>query len=168
MKLPKFLRRLTLISFIIFMVLITTSVILSAVLNHPAPLMQLPWPEKYSIILAGVSFVVMLLSWFGSLIARSLENASLQRSGLPASAKVLAIRDTGETDNQNPVVRVKLKVYPEGGTPFEAVAEDLISRLAVADLEPGSKVAVRYNPKTKEVALEHVKSSKAAKKEADF
>ena len=161
MKLPKLLRTLTTISLIVGIVSILANVILSVFLDdHPVPLLQLPRTEL-ALLLAVVSFVVMIASLVGSVLVREAENAGLRRSGLAATAKVLAVHDTRVTVNKDPVVRIKLEVYPPGGTPFEAVAEELISRLEVGSISPGAEVSVRYKPTTREVALERVKTSQA-------
>lgn len=79
----------------------------------------------------------------------------LQRTGLPAEATILAIRETGWTVNTiYPVVRLKLEVRPPGGRPYEAEVRTIIGRLDVPQLQPGATVAVKYDPrKPSRVAL---------------
>ena len=157
MKLPRLLRTLATIFLIVGSVSLFGNIILSVFLDdRPVPLFQLPRTEL-ALIIATVSFVIMIASLVGSVILGKAENESLRRSGLAATAKVLAVDDTGITINKNPVARIKLEVYPPSGTPFEAVAEELISRLEVGSISPGVEVTVRYNPITREVALERVK-----------
>jgi hypothetical protein len=157
MKLPKLLRTLATISLTVGLVSLFGNIILSVFLDDgPILLFQLP-RTALALIIATVSFVVMLASLVGSVILGKAENESLRRSGLAATAKILAVDDTGITINKNPVARIKLEVFPPSGTPFEAVAEELISRLEVGSISPGVEVTVRYNPTTKEVALERVK-----------
>ena len=73
--------------------------------------------------------------------------------GLPATAIIRSVSDTGATVNENPVVRLTLEVQPPSGRSFEASVEKLVSRLQVHQLAPGAQVAVKYDPGTQRVAL---------------
>lgn len=157
MKLPKLLRTLATLFLIVGLGSLFGNIILSIFLDdRPLPLFQLT-RTALALTITTVSFVVMLAALVGSVILSRAENESLRRSGLAATAKVLAVDDTGITINKNPIARIKLEVYPPGSPPFEAVAEELISRLEGGSISPGVEVTVRYNPTTREVALERVK-----------
>ncbi len=81
----------------------------------------------------------------------------LQRTGLPAEASILDIRETGWTvNNIYPVVKLRLEVRPPGGEPYQAEVQTLVGRLDVPQLQPGALVAVRYDPRhPSRVALDH-------------
>src|SRR5215216_4569996 len=51
--------------------------------------------------------------------------------GMPASAEVLMVADTGTTINMNPVVEMKLLVTPTASAAFETTARTMVSRIAV-------------------------------------
>ena len=68
----------------------------------------------------------------------------LLQNGTPARAAVLQVLDTGVTINDNPMVKLVLRVMPEVGGEFEATADALVSRVAVP--RAGDVVAVIYNP----------------------
>ena len=54
------------------------------------------------------------------------------QDGTRCSAKVLAIGDTGETINEDPVARLTLRVAPpHGARPFETTIEATVPRLAM-------------------------------------
>jgi hypothetical protein len=56
-------------------------------------------------------------------------------NALRCTAKVLGVADTGETINEDPVARLKLRVSPpQGERPFEATIEATVPRLAVPHL----------------------------------
>ncbi len=107
-----------------------------------------------------ISFALMLGGLIGSVVVRSRENAEVRKFGRSAMAKVLAVHETGEWDNNRPVLRIKLEVYPPGSASFETVAEDVVPQFQLGMLEPGAKVPVRYDPRTKQVALEKAKRTK--------
>ncbi len=117
--------------------------------------------------LAGLLLVAVMVSAIGFFAARDLENALLRRWGQSATATVLAVRDTHERDNGRRVKRIKLAVQPPHGAPFEAVAEDILSSLEIGPVSPGTAVAVKYDPRTREVALESFKSPKTKRPKAD-
>jgi hypothetical protein len=148
------MRTLAIIALIVGSVSLFGNIVLSVFLDDgPILLFQLRRTEL-ALITATVSFVVMLAALVGSVLLSGSENQHLRRTGLATTAKVLAVDDTGITINKNPVARITLEVYPPDGPPFEAVAEELISRLEVGNISPGTHVMVRYNSTTRAVALE--------------
>jgi hypothetical protein len=72
------------------------------------------------------------------------DSADLAQTGMPATAEVLSIEDTGALINFNPVVRMKLQVTPQFGMPFEVVSETAVSKIAVPKV--GDKINIKYNP----------------------
>jgi hypothetical protein len=109
----------------------------------------------------SLAFLCGFFLGLGFFFARDLENAFLRWFGQPARATVLATRYTGERDNGHSVERIKLNVQPPEGATFIAVAEDVMATLPIAAASPGATVAVKYDPFTKEVAIE--RRPKAAK-----
>ncbi|MCU0373041.1 MAG: DUF3592 domain-containing protein [Ignavibacteria bacterium] len=72
------------------------------------------------------------------------QGSNLMQTGLPATAEVLGIADTGALINYNPVVKLKLKVTPQYGVPFDADIETMVSKIAVPRV--GDTINVKYNP----------------------
>jgi len=69
----------------------------------------------------------------------------LTMTGLPATAEVLGIEDTGTLVNFNPVVRLQLKVTPSvGGVDFETTGQLAVSKIAIPRV--GDKINIKYNP----------------------
>ena len=68
----------------------------------------------------------------------------LMQNGADGTAVVASVTDTGQTVNMNPVVVVQMKVTPASGAPFDAVAQTMVSRIAVP--RAGDTVKVKYNP----------------------
>ena len=73
------------------------------------------------------------------------EANAIRRTGTVATARVLQISDTGMTLNNDPVVRFRLEVYPEGGEPFEAETKAVIGRLDIPRIQPGAELQVKYD-----------------------
>jgi hypothetical protein len=68
----------------------------------------------------------------------------LAMSGLPATAEVVAIADTGASVNDNPIVKLSLKVTPSMGMPaFDTVGETMVSKIAIP--RKGDKINIKYN-----------------------
>lgn len=69
---------------------------------------------------------------------------NLNQTGMPATAEVMSIADTGMLINYNPVVKMQLKVTPQYGLPFETTAETAVSKIAIPRV--GDKINIKYNP----------------------
>jgi hypothetical protein len=69
---------------------------------------------------------------------------NLNQTGMPASAEVVSIADTGMLVNYNPVVKMQLKVTPQYGLPFETTVETAVSKIAIPRV--GDKINIKYNP----------------------
>jgi hypothetical protein len=72
------------------------------------------------------------------------KHAQLMQTGLPGTAEVVTIADTGALVNFNPVVKMKLKVQPQFGPPFETEVQTAVSKIAVPRV--GDKINIKYNP----------------------
>lgn len=70
----------------------------------------------------------------------------IRKSGTTATARVLELRDTGMTLNENPVVSLRVMVQPDGLPPFEATMKALVGRLDVPRVQPGAILPVKYDP----------------------
>lgn len=64
-------------------------------------------------------------------------------TGLPATAEVLSIADTGALVNFNPVVKMKLNVTPQFGPAFQTEVETPVSKIAIPRV--GDKLSIKYN-----------------------
>lgn len=74
------------------------------------------------------------------------EANAIRQTGKSAMARVLAISDTGMTLNNDPVVRFRLEVHPEGEEAFEAETQAVIGRLDIPQIQPGAELPVKYDP----------------------
>ncbi len=116
---------------------------------------ELPPLFRVSLISTGGLFLLSVFGLVGAPVASWLSNRRIQRSGQRAEAEVLKLWDTGMTINEHPVVRLRLRVCPLAGAPFEAETESLIPRLQVPQVQPGARVEVRFDPRSKAVALHY-------------
>ncbi|KAB8145916.1 SHOCT domain-containing protein [Chloroflexia bacterium SDU3-3] len=98
--------------------------------------------DALGIIIPIVVVAIIILSVLPFL--RMLSPAKI-KDGIPASAKILEVRDTGASINDNPMVQLLLEVRPAGAAPYQATAKALVSRLKVGYLMPGGTVQVIYD-----------------------
>jgi len=70
----------------------------------------------------------------------------LMAAGRVASATITAVRDTGETIDDNPTVELDLSVAVDGAAPYAMTHRQTISRLAIPSFQPGATVPVRVDP----------------------
>ena len=88
------------------------------------------------------------------------ESQRLKTEGVPATAKLLAVRDAGVTLGgaavgglDNPVADLDLEVTVEGREPYRVTVRQMVPRLAVARLLPGSELLVRVDAADPSVVL---------------
>ncbi|GAT67404.1 lipoprotein [Planomonospora sphaerica] len=73
-------------------------------------------------------------------------NGDLLAAGVPATAVVLSMRDTGMTLNDQPMVGFELEVRPTGAAPYRVAHRETLPRLLVGAVLPGSVLSVRIDP----------------------
>ena len=73
-------------------------------------------------------------------------NKPIRETGIPASATILEIWDTGVKYNDDPVVGFRLLVTPKAGSPYQAEAKNVISIVHLSQFQPGAIVPVRVDP----------------------
>jgi len=104
---------------------------------------------------------VFLIFFIGCVITKNYKYVN--KIGEPAAAVVLAISDTGITINDNPKVRLKLKVYPKDSEPFEATVSQVVSRVTIPRV--GDRVYVKFDPNNpSDVILLYKKDSDAVER----
>lgn len=98
-----------------------------------------PSPGFREMISQGKEALESVQDQFGDSAIAEDPNA---RSG---TAVITAIRDTGVTMNENPNVEFDLEVS-SGGFTYEATHTQVVSRLQVPNLQPGTTVNVKIHP----------------------
>ncbi len=103
-------------------------------------------PLPHALIVVGVVLMSLLVFYLNarSLLKRDPGPERLLTEGEAASAEVLAIRDTGATLNNNPLVTLTLRVRPRYGSSFQVETKTVVSRVAIP--RPGDVIHVRYDP----------------------
>ena len=74
----------------------------------------------------------------------ALENAQLLYSGRRAPARIVDVKDTGSTINENPRVKIVFRVEPEEGEPFDIERKLTVPRVGIP--RRGEEVEVVYDP----------------------
>lgn len=98
------------------------------------------------ILFLGGMFFLFYKLFFGPLI----NAARLQKTGLPGTARILEVKDTGVTINNNPQVKLILEVKTNLGQKYEAKCRVLVSRLNPNAYSPGMEVPVKIDPKNEQ------------------
>ena len=74
----------------------------------------------------------------------ALESAELLYCGRRAPARIVDVKDTGATVNENPRVQIVFRVEPEEGEPFELERKLTVSRVGIP--RRGKQIEVAYDP----------------------
>jgi hypothetical protein len=157
MKLPQLIRKLVPVSIAVFVISFIAFIFFFGT--------EWNFLAIVSGVLAGLSYVTFMGA---ATLVRVIENAVLRRFGQPATATVLDFHGikTGTWHGHTTYggMRAKLEVHHPDGESFIAVAEDTFD--VGLQLRQGETLHVKYDPRTKEVALVMPRQPKT--KEKDF
>ncbi len=103
----------------------------------------------------GIYMGMGMLALFGGmfylfyrLFFKPMINASrLQKTGLPGKARILEVKDTGITINNNPQVKLTLEVKNNFGQKYTTQCRVLVSRINPNAYMPGMELPVKIDPK---------------------
>ena len=112
-----------------------------------SPLVQVSVVATFSLAVAASTFLVLAGVLGGA------SNRRVSSNGLEATATILTSAETGHSINESPVLAFTLLVQPSNAAPFEAYAEQVVSRLHLHRVDPGQTLRVRFDPETLAVAL---------------
>lgn len=119
----------------------------------------------------GIYIGAGMLALFGGLFflfyklffAPMINMGRLQKTGLPGKARIVEVRDTGVTINNNPQVKLVLEVKNSMGQRYQAQCKVLVSRINPNAYMPGMEVPVKIDPKNEQnVVLDFTGSSLAS------
>lgn len=102
-------------------------------------------------IYMGVGMLVLfggMFYFFYRLFFKPLINANrLQKTGLPGTARILKVKDTGMTINNNPMVKLIVEVKTSFGQKYTTECRVLVSRINPNAYSPGMELPVKIDPK---------------------
>jgi hypothetical protein len=111
------------------------------------------------LLLFGGMFYLFYRLFFQPMINTS----RLQKTGLPGKAKILEVRDTGVTINNNPQVKLILEVKNSFGQTYTTQCRVLVSRINPGAYRPGMELPVKIDPKNeKNVVIDFTGSQSTA------
>jgi hypothetical protein len=93
----------------------------------------------------GLILVPILLSVRRDFVSLA-QARTLLAEGEPAQAKILKLRDTGTTLNDNPKVELLLEVHPRDRAAYRVETKCYVSRLRISQVQTGAFVAVKIDP----------------------
>ena len=119
----------------------------------------------------GIYITIGMLALFGGMgylfyklfFAPMINANRLQKTGLPGTAKILEVRDTGVTINNNPQVKLTVEIKNNLGQRYSATIKTLVSRINPFVYQPGMEVPVKIDPKNDQnVVLDFSQNSSAS------
>jgi hypothetical protein len=101
----------------------------------------------FFIIGGSLLFTAAIWLMVGSMVGSLFGSSKLLQTGLPASAVVTSLRETGMViNNTNQVLHVGLRVQVGTGTPYDVVVKQAVPMMMMARIQPGATVGVRVDP----------------------
>ena len=92
------------------------------------------------ITLGGTGFI------FWKVFSKMGEASRIRQIGVPATAQILQLADTGTTINDNPQVMLTMNVQSPQFGAYQVQTTAIISRLAIPRVQPGAMVPVKIDP----------------------
>ena len=90
--------------------------------------------------------LIFIFRMMGGLRQQMATSQAILLNGVPGTARVLQLTDTGTTVNDNPMAKVLLEVQMQNQTPYQAQVQMLVPRLKLAQIQPGMSVMVKVDP----------------------
>lgn len=108
------------------------------------------------IFILGMILIGVLIP-ITTILIPDIQRERLLKNGIRAEAEIISVEDTGSRYNDQPEVRLVLKVNPETSTPYSTETVMYISPVYIPQFQPGKKVVIRHDPDDKmKVAVEEV------------
>lgn len=98
-------------------------------------------------MITSIAFVLFI--FFYLLVMPQIEEYYLNKTGIPATAKILRIEQTGTYFNYNPQVRLFIEVYPEKEPPYKTEVKTFIGQAQIPSFQAGKKLDVLIDSKNK-------------------
>jgi len=98
-----------------------------------------------AVFILGSIFLIIGIA-LGPGLYKDWQQKKVLESGIEAPATIVDIVDTGNRYNDNPEVRIILEVEPEGGEPYTAEQNTVMSPVDLVKFKPGQSVRVKYDP----------------------
>lgn len=106
--------------------------------------------SRGALVYFGAIFVIV---WPLSTIMRFRREQNrerLEREGIPATARILAVEQTNMRINDRPVLKLELEIQPEGYPPFTYNHRQAVPELALFQLQPGNVLSATVDPENHE------------------
>ena len=82
----------------------------------------------------------------GPFLVEGFRERAILKNGTDATATIIALRDTRDRVNENPVVELTVEVEAEGLKPYRAQIVTPLSAVELQSYPVGARVRVRYDP----------------------
>lgn len=80
------------------------------------------------------------------LLQNSQKRAAILQNGIPATALIVQLSETGMLVNNQPQVKIVLQVNPPNGAPYQTDLVMIVSYLQIPRIQPGLVVPVKIDP----------------------
>ncbi len=106
------------------------------------------------LIIGAIVASFVFAGWLGRRILRGTQRADVLEGGVPATALITSMTETGTTVNQHPMVEFGLRITRDGTT-YDTSVTQLLPRLLLGRVSPGTELVVRVMPDDRrEVAID--------------
>jgi hypothetical protein len=100
-------------------------------------------------VVFGLIFIAIFGGVFVGIFKPIMEQKKLLKEGTPVKGEILEISDTGVTLNDSPQIKLKIRVIPTVGSPYETTMKTFVSRINPNVYMPGQTVDLKVSKKDK-------------------
>lgn len=87
--------------------------------------------------------VIAFVAWRSDRAAPPVRTSDVLRDGDPVTAEVLSVRNLGTVLDVRPMVRVRIRINPEGDRPYVLEVTQSVPRSGVREIRVGDRVEAR-------------------------
>lgn len=81
----------------------------------------------------------------GPMAVNYIRMRRIAATGIAATAEVIALSDSGNRINHQPVANVQMTVTPPGGTAYQATSQATVSGINSPWYQPGRRLSVKFD-----------------------
>jgi len=93
------------------------------------------------LVFGGMGRILYKILW-----QPKINTKRLQKTGIPATAKILKIEETNVAINNNPQIKIIMSVTGEGGGVYTTSCKTIVSKFKPMPYETGKEVQIKIDP----------------------
>lgn len=107
----------------------------------------------YTVLGVVLFFALLSFLYFKLVFQQLIRKRRLQKTGIPGTALITGVQDTGATFSENPQVKLLVEVKTNLGQKYPATLFVVVSRINPFAYRPGMTIPVKIDPKNEKIMV---------------